>query len=74
MKDKLVKNNITKFDRKARKFGILGSFIIASTLAFGIPMIVSLDNQNDLLTKEVNNDNDLIANLQLQIDNRDFNA
>lgn len=69
MKDKLVKRNITKFDRRARKLGILGGFIIISTLAFGIPMIVNLNSQNEMLTKEVTNGNDVITNLQLQNDN-----
>lgn len=71
MKDKLVKKNVTKFDRRSRKLGILGIVLITSTLAFGIPMIVNLNNQNDILTKEVRNTNDRIATLQLQFENLD---
>lgn len=71
MKNKLVKNNVTKFDRTARKLGILGIIFIVSALAFGIPMIVNLNHQNDILTREVNNDNGRIATLQLQIENLD---
>ncbi len=71
MKDKLVKKNITKFDRRSRKLGILGIVLITSTLAFGIPMIVNLNNQNDILTKEVRKTNDKIATLQLQFENLD---
>lgn len=71
MKNKLVKNNVTKFDRTARKLGILGIIFIVSALAFGIPMIVNLNHQNDILTREVNNDNGRLATLQLQIENLD---
>ena len=71
MKNKLVKYNVTKFDRTARKLGILGIIFIVSALAFGIPMIVNLNHQNDILTREVNNDNGRIATLQLQIENLD---
>ena len=71
MKNKLVKTNVTKFDRTARKLGILGIIFIVSALAFGIPMIVNLNHQNDILTREVNNDNGRIATLQLQIENLD---
>ena len=71
MKNKLVKTNVTKFDRTARKLGILGIVLIVSALAFGIPMIASLNHQNDILTREVNNDNGRIATLQLQIENLD---
>lgn len=71
MKNKLVKKNVTKFDRNARKLGILGIIFIVSALAFGIPMIVNLNHQNDILTKEVNNDNGRLATLQLQIENLD---
>lgn len=69
MKNKLVRKNITKFDRRSRKFGILGVVLITSTLAFGIPMIVNLNSQNEILTKEVRNTNDKIATLQLQFEN-----
>ena len=69
MKDKVVKTNITKFDKKARILGILGGFIIVSALALGIPVLSQISSENDILTKEITKNNNEIENLQLQIEN-----
>ena len=69
MKDKVVKTNFTKFDKKARILGILGGFIIASALALGIPMLSRINSENDMLTKEITQNKDVAENLQLQIEN-----
>ena len=71
MKDKIVKTNITKFDKNARILGILGTIMIVFTLAFCIPMISSITTQNEILTKEVSKNNGSVSNLQFQIENGD---
>lgn len=69
MKDKLSRKYVTKFDRIARKLGIIGSVIIVSTIALGVSLIVTLDHQNDLLVEEVNRNTNILDNLQLQYEN-----
>ena len=71
MKDKIVKTNITKFDKNARILGILGTIMIVFTLAFCIPMISSITTQNEILTKEVSKNNGSVSNLQFQIEHGD---
>lgn len=59
MKNKLEKRNLTKFDYKARKLGILGSILVVLTLAVMLPVSANLSSNNTTLTNEIrmlNND------------------
>ncbi len=67
MKEKIQILNKTKFDYQSRRLGIIGIIVIIFTLFLGIPMITMLNNQNDVLTHEINKDNRTLDNLQLQV-------
>ena len=59
MKNKLEKRNLTKFDYKARKLGILGCILVVLTLAVMLPVSANLSSNNTTLTNEIrmlNND------------------
>ena len=59
MKNKLQKRNLTKFDYKARKLGILGCILVVLTLAVMLPVSANLSSNNTTLTNEIrmlNND------------------
>ena len=59
MKNKLEKRNLTKFDYKARKLGILGCILVVLTLAVMLPVSANLSSNNSTLTNEIrmlNND------------------
>ena len=59
MKNKLEKRNLTKFDYKARKLGILGCILVVLTLAVMLPVSANLSSNNASLTNEIrmlNND------------------
>lgn len=66
MRDKLKKCNKSHFDNVAKKLGILGSIIIVLTIAFGIPLISSLHNQNSILVNDIRVEEKKVSNLQLQ--------
>ena len=59
MKNKLEKRNLTKFDYKSRKLGILGCVLVVLTLAVMLPVSANLSSNNVNLTNEIrmlNND------------------
>lgn len=66
MKNKLVKTNMTKFDYKAKKLGILGLLLVVMTFAVTLPVATSLVNANNSLTREIivleNNSNESNTN------------
>ena len=68
MKNKLVKANKTKFDYRARKFGIFGLFLMVITLSVAVPVASSLSNVNKSLVQDItvmeNENND--SNIQLE--------
>lgn len=49
MKNKIEKNNLTKFDYTARKLGIVGICLITLSIAFGGALINNLNKQNVVL-------------------------
>lgn len=53
VKNKLVKNNMTKFDYRARRLGIIGMILMVVTLSVGIPVASSLSNLNNTLTRDI---------------------
>ena len=46
MKNKLQKTNMTRFDHRARKLGIIGALIMAATFALCVPVAASLISSN----------------------------
>ena len=53
MKDKIYKKNMTSFDYKARRLGIIGSVIIILSLAILLPICTSISSQNVAITEEI---------------------
>lgn len=53
MKNKLVKTNMTKFDYKARRLGIIGLFLMVVTLGVALPVATSLSNMNNTLIHDI---------------------
>ena len=53
MKNKLTKRNMTKFDYKARKFGILGGFLVVLSLAVILPISATINSDNVRLKNEI---------------------
>ncbi len=69
MKDKLNRSKLNRFDRCARKLGVIGCIILLSSVALGISMIVTLNRQNESLIQEVSRNEKVLDNLQLQNEN-----
>jgi hypothetical protein len=53
MKNKLQKTNMTRFDHKARKLGIIGIFMMVATFAVCIPVATNIINNNNQVTVEI---------------------
>lgn len=53
MKNKLVKRNMTKFDYKARKLGILGCVLAVLSLAVILPISYNIAEKNVTLNQEI---------------------
>ena len=53
MKNKLTKRNMTKFDYKARKLGILGCVLAVLSLAVILPISSNVSNENVALNDEI---------------------
>ena len=53
MKNKLVKRNMTKFDYKARKLGILGCVLAVVSLAIILPISASISKENVTLNNQI---------------------
>ena len=53
MKNKLVKKNMTKFDYKVRKLGIIGFVLMIISLTIALPVANSLSSSNRQLTQEI---------------------
>ena len=53
MKNKLEKRNMTKFDYKARKLGVLGIVLCALSLAVILPISANINSKNTNLTNEI---------------------
>ncbi len=68
MKDKLVKRNKSHFDFVARRLGIIGSIIIVLSIAFGIPVLNSLQNRNHNLVNDIQKEEKYVSNLHLQLE------
>lgn len=59
MKNKLKRNNLTKFDYVARRLGVFGLFLIIGFLAFSLPVSNLLTKNNETLIREIQHlDND----------------
>ena len=68
MKNKLEKRNMTKFDYKARKLGILGGIFVVLSLAVMLPLMntinaknVSLNNEIRILNNEIHDDSVIVV-------------
>lgn len=71
MKNKLEKRNLTKFDYKARKLGILGCILVVLTLAVMLPVSANLSSNNATLTNEIRMlNNDVIDDKPIVIDQK----
>ena len=69
MKNKLIKANKTKFDYRARKFGIIGLFLMVITLSVALPVASSLSNMNKSLVQDITimeNENKEANNYELE--------
>ena len=53
MKNKLTKRNMTKFDYKARKLGILGGILVVLSLAVILPISATINSDNVRLKNEI---------------------
>ena len=53
MKNKLQKTNMTRFDHRARKLGVIGALIMAATFALCVPVAASLISSNKAVTIEI---------------------
>ena len=53
MRNRIEKNNMTKFDYTARTLGIVGACLIAATFAFGGTLLVSVVSENRSLAKSL---------------------
>ena len=53
MKNKLVKTNMTKFDYRARRLGIVGVILLGVSLTVALPVATSLSNINKQLTQDI---------------------
>ena len=53
MKNKLNKKNMTKFDYKARKLGILGGILVVLSLAVILQISATINSDNVLLKNEI---------------------
>ena len=53
MKNKLNKKNMTKFDYKARKLGILGGILVVLSLAVILPISATINSDNVRLKNEI---------------------
>ena len=53
MKNKLSKKNMTKFDYKARKLGILGGILVVLSLAVILPISATINSDNVRLKNEI---------------------
>ncbi|MDD6302629.1 MAG: hypothetical protein PUA56_04960 [Bacillales bacterium] len=53
MKNKLEKRNLTSFDYKARKLGIIGGVIIILSLAILLPLATSISSSNVAIANEI---------------------
>ena len=53
MKNKLTKKNMTKFDYKARRLGVLGGILVVLSLAVILPISVTINSDNVRLKNEI---------------------
>ena len=53
MKNKLTKRNMTKFDYKARRLGILGGILVVLSLAVILPISATIASENVTLANEI---------------------
>ena len=53
MKNKLVKMNMTSFDYKARKLGVIGLLIFVGVLTLGLPIVNTLNSENLALNHQI---------------------
>lgn len=53
MKNKLVKKNMTSFDYKARKLGVIGLLIFISIFTLGLPIVNILNSENLALNNQI---------------------
>lgn len=67
MKDKLQKRNMTGFDYRARRLGILGGIIIILSLAVLLPIATTVANQNVALGAEIQELNAQIENNETKV-------
>lgn len=70
MKNKIEKRNMTGFDYKARKLGIIGLAIFVLSLAVVLPIAGSISSNNVKMEVEIQQLRDDIRNENIVIENK----
>lgn len=70
MKNKLTKRNMTGFDYKARRLGILGGILVVLSLAVILPISASVNNENVTLTNEIRELNNEVDDTTIVIESK----
>ena len=70
MKNKIEKRNMTVFDYKARRLGIIGAAIFVLSLAVALPIAGSISTSNTKMEIEIQQLKDEIRNDNIVVENK----